>query len=70
LFNLVTSVTTSHPSPFVSQKGKKIREFKYRNGKIQSDLKKGDTEEVTLNDLARTLSQEKHDYEKSYFTTK
>ena len=39
--------------------------------KIQSDLKKGDTEEVTLNDLARTLSQEKkYDYEKSHCTTK
>ena len=31
---------------------------------------KGDTEEVTLSDLARTVSQEKHDYQKSYFTTK
>ena len=39
--------------------------------KIQSDLKKGDTKEVTLSDLARTLSQEKkYDYEKSHFTTK
>jgi len=39
--------------------------------KIQSDLKKGNTEEVTLSDLARTLSQEKkYDYEKSHCTTK
>jgi len=68
---LVTSVSTSYASPFVSQKENKRREFKSEMEKIQSDLNKGDTKEVTLSDLARTLSQEKkYDYEKSHFTTK
>ena len=53
-------MSSSYASPFISQKEKQKEEnFWIRNGKIQSDLKKGDTEEVALSDVTRTLSQEK-----------